>query len=261
MLQTYNYSTAVPSAYKQLFVFGMGSCPLHMPVSAEMQAVREADAQTSAEPDPWSEDPADQYGRSRSDMEARALGSTDPAAATASTFVPLGKANLRQWTCAIGKCQHWQQLLLYGCDTQHKLSTDPMVLLHNKNRRRAENARKNNSLVDAAASKPEITDPEKLQELLDHYGGRLSRREQLAGLKGGAMYIYTKCGMARGEQVRNLRECQILNYDFPPIPDIKMSQQTMEVLAFSQDVGKMSVGDRTNYAAATKHRDVSYTLV
>lgn len=140
-----------------------------MPLCADVQAVRDADANTGAEPDPWGEDPADQYGTDYSSMEARATGSADPAA-TASTFVPLGKSNLRQWTCAIGKCQHWQQLLLYGCDTQPKLSTDPMVLLHNKNRRRAENARKNSSLVDAAASKPEITDHKKLQDLLDHYG-------------------------------------------------------------------------------------------
>ena len=126
-----------------------------------------------------------------------------------------------------------------------------------QNRRRAENERKNNSLVDAARLKPEMKDEATLQMLADHYLGREGRREQLSGLKGHATHVYSLSGMARGQQARDLRKCQILTYDLPPMLDVPGSQQVMHVTAYGRDTGKLSVGGRTNYSATAKHKNAS----
>lgn len=80
----------------------------------------------------------------------------DDTSSDAASYKPLGKSNARQWTAAIAMCQHLQQLLLYGSDTQPGLNTEPLIKMDMQNRRRAENERKNNSLVDAARLKPEM---------------------------------------------------------------------------------------------------------
>jgi len=163
----------------------------------------------------------------------------DDTSSDAASYKPLGKSNARQWTAAIAMCHHLQQLLLYGSDTQPGLNTEPLIKMDMQNRRRAENERKNNSLVDAARLKPEMKDEAKLQMLADHLG-REGRREQLSGLKGHAMHVYSLSGMARGQQARDLRKCQILTYDLPPMPDVPGSQQVMHVTAYGRDTGKLS---------------------
>ena len=140
----------------------------------------------------------------------------------AASYKPLGKSNARQWMAAIGICQ---------------LNTGRLIKMDMQNRRRAENERKNNSLVDAARLRPEVKDEAKPQMLADHYLGREGRREQLSGLKGHAMHVYSLSGMARGQQARDLRKCQILTYNLPPVPDVPGSQQVMHVTAYGRDTG------------------------
>ena len=216
---------------------------------AEMSAIQAASALTA-------EQEADDPVPYEPDMDVG-----DDTSSDAASYKPLGKSNARQWMAAIAMCQHLQQLLLYGSDTQPGLNTEPLIKMDMQNRRRAENERRNNSLVDAARLKPEMKDEEKLQMLADHYLGREGRREQLSGLKGHAMHVYSLSGMARGQQARDLRKCQILTYDLPPVPDVPGSQQVMHVTAYGRDTGKLSVGDRTNYSATAKHKNVGLTLL
>ncbi len=69
---------------------------------------------------------------------------------------PLGNSNMKQWGSAVGHAQQAQHHLLFGDMSEAKMGSGTLLTKDMRNRRRCENKRKHNSLVDAAKDAPDI---------------------------------------------------------------------------------------------------------
>jgi len=169
---------------------------------------------------------------------------------------PLGNQNMKQWGSAAGSLQQAQHHLLFGDMNEAKMGSGTLLTKDMRNRRRCENQRKHNSLVDAARDAPEIRDPKKIRKMAEFFGGGHSVKEQTAGMRTAAMYFFQMQTMSRGEAPRNQRKCHRLNYTVDPGPDANGSLQPMPLLAYTKDIGKTASGETKSVTAVARHRDV-----
>ena len=183
------------------------------------------------------------------------------AAAGDNEFVhkPLGNQNMKQWSSAAGYLQESQHHFIFGDMQEAKLGSGTLLTKDMRNRRRCENQRKHNSLVDAAKNAPEMRDPAKINKIVEYFGGQLGSREQSAGLRTAARFFFQMQTMARGETPRNQRMCHRLRYSIPPMPDVPGSQQPIQLLANTKDIGKTAIGETKSVTAVARHRDVRHT--
>ncbi|KAL0018468.1 hypothetical protein WJX77_003479 [Trebouxia sp. C0004] len=182
-------------------------------------------------------------------MDIEQLG--DPSAPNS-----LGNSTVKQYLCGIGYLQLVQHHLLYGDMQVPKLSALTILTTDARTRRRNENRRKNDSLMDAARHAPQIREPTKERKLMDSFMDRQGAFQQAAGLRHACLWTYQMATASRGEQVRNLRECQRLNFDIEPEEGFGGSLQTMQLIAFTKDGGQTSPGDIRDLAAIALHKDV-----
>lgn len=138
-----------------------------------------------------------------------------------------------------------------------KLSSLSILTTDARTRRRQENQRKNDSYMDAARHAPELRDPAKEQLMLQNCIDQQGAQKQLCGVRTACMLLYGFATAGRGEQARNLRVCQRLNLDATPLDDSDCSMQTVEIMAFTKDIGKTSSGDTRDLAAIAPHKNVS----
>lgn len=176
----------------------------------------------------------------------------------ASTSSPnsLGNSTVKQYLCGIGYLQLAQHHLLFGDMREPKLSSLSILTTDARTRRRNENQRRKNSLMDAARHAPEIRDPIKERKMMESFMNRQGAFQQAAGLRNACLWTYQMATASRGEQIRNVRECQRLNFDIEP-DEGSGSQQPMQLIAFTKDSGKTSPGDIRDLAAIALNKDVS----
>ena len=210
--------------------------------------------QRKVEQDFDSED-VDLVMRDMGDMDIEQLG--DSISAPNS----LGNSTVKQYLCGIGYLQLAQHHLLFGDMQVPKLSSLSILTTDARTRRRNENQRKNDSLMDAARHVPQIRDPIKERKMMDSFMNKQGAFQQAAGLRNACLWTYQMATASRGEQVRNLRECQRLNFDIEPEEDSGGSLQTMQLIAFTKDGGKTSPGDIRDLAAVGLHKDVSDSCI
>jgi len=193
----------------------------------------------------------DQVMRDMQDLDIEQLG--DSISAPNS----LGNSTVKQYLCGIGYLQLAQHHLLFGDMREPKLSSLSILTTDARTRRRNENQRKNDSLMDAARHAPQIRDPIKERKMMDSFMNRQGAFQQAAGLRNACLWTYQMATASRGEQVRNVKECQRLNFDIEPDEDAGGSLQPMQLIAFTKDGGKTSPGDVWDLAAVGLHKDVS----
>ena len=113
-------------------------------------------------------------------------------------------------------------------------------------RNREENKRKNESFQDAHQLAPTMTSQEQLNKLCEEFAGREGRRLQYTGLRNGAMYAYPLASASRGQEPRNIRNCQQLHFELEAVPVVPGSQQVMQVVCYLKDIHKLAAGVRTD---------------
>ena len=77
---------------------------------------------------------------------------------------------------------------------------------------------------------------------MDSFMNKRGAFQQAAGLRNACLWTYQMATASRGQQVRNLKECQRLNFDIEPDEGSGGSLQTMQLIAFTKDGGKTSPG-------------------
>lgn len=170
---------------------------------------------------------------------------------------PLSNSAAKQYICAIGYLQLMQHHLLYGDMREAKLSSLTLLTTDARNRRRAENQRKNLSFTDAARHAPELTDETKQRAFLDNLLRQQGKQKQLQGIRTASMFLLNQRTAQRGQQIRDIRVAQRLNFVIPPAGDGASSMQPMELMGFTKDTGKTCSGDSRSIATVAPHRDVS----
>ena len=160
---------------------------------------------------------------------------------------------MKQWGSATGYSQQVQHHLLFGDMNEAKMGSGTLLTKDMRDRRRCENKRKHNSLVDAARDAPEIRDPKKIRMMAEYFGGGHSVKVQTAGMRTAAMFFFQMQTMSRGEAPRNQRKCHRLNYTVDPGPDANGS---LQLLAYTKDIGKTASGETKSVTAVARHRDV-----
>ena len=89
--------------------------------------------------------------------------------------------------------------------------------------------------------------------MAEYFGGGHSVKEQTAGMRTAAMFFFQMQTMSRGEAPRNQRKCHRLNYTVDPGPDANGS---LQLLAYTKDIGKTASGETKSVTAVACHRDV-----
>lgn len=119
------------------------------------------------------------------------------------------------------------------------------------------NQRKNLSFTDAARHAPELTDETKQRAFLDNLLRQQGKQKQLQGIRTASMFLLNQRTAQRGQQIRDIRVAQRLNFVIPPAGDGASSMQPMELMGFTKDTGKTCSGDSRSIATVAPHRDVS----
>ena len=147
---------------------------------------------------------------------------------------PLSNSAAKQYLCAIGYLQLMQHHLLYGDMREAKLSSLSLLTTDARNRRRAESQRKNLSFTDAAKHAPELVDETQEHACLDNLLRQQGKQKQFSGIRTASMSLLNQRTAQRGQQIRDIRMCQRLNFVVPAPDDGASSMQPMELLGFHQ---------------------------
>ena len=75
---------------------------------------------------------------------------------------------------------------------------------------------------------------------------------QAVNLRLQACYCVTKAAVARPEDIRNARECQLMSLVYPAREDVP-AQQPMEAVCFIKMSGKRNPGDRKQLQTFARH--------
>ena len=87
---------------------------------------------------------------------------------------------------------------------------------------------------------------------------RRTKPEAIAGLRVLAMHHHAMSTLARADECRGKRICQMGIFDYPPAGDKHSpgSRQDLQATMFAINFGKLNSGDTADYRITGRHKDV-----